>query len=97
MDGPMTLRVLTPGGAAAETACDSVQLFLRDGADGTGGGLVGIRRGHTPAALALDEGPLWASLRGKEVLRLQIGGGFASVRDDVITVLADRVETLKTE
>ena len=91
MDGPMTLRVLTPNGAAAETACDSVVLLLRDGADGRGGDYVGIQRDHAPAALALADGPVRASLDGTDVLRLRVGGGFASVRDNVVTVLTDRV------
>ena len=91
MDGPMTLRVQTPNGAAAETACDSVVLLLRDGADGKGGGFLGVQRDHAPAALALADGPVRASLGGKDVLRLRVGGGFAAVRDNVVTVLTDRV------
>ncbi len=88
---PMLLRLLTPAGTAAEVGCDSVQLTLRDNADGAGGGLVGIRRNHAPAVLALSEGPVRAFLRGETVLRAT-AGGFASVRDNVITVISDSAE-----
>ena len=91
MDGPMTLRIRTPEGTAAEVSCDSAQFFLRDGADGAGGGFVGIRRGHAPAVLALGDGPIRASLGGTDVLRAHANGGFASVSEDVITVLTDSV------
>ncbi len=89
MDGPMTLRIRTPEGTAAEVSCDNVRFFLRDGADGTGGGFVGIQRGHAPAVLALGDGPIRASLGGRSVLRAHVGSGFASVQEDVITVLTD--------
>lgn len=90
---PMTLRVLTPAGIVSETDCDSAVLTIPDGADGRGGGLVGIRRDHAPAILALGEGSIRASLGGKPVLNVSVKGGYASVRDNVITVVTDGAET----
>lgn len=87
----MTLRLVTPEGTAAETACDSVVLTMPDGADGRGGGLVGIERGHAPAVLALGDGALRASLGGEKVFEAVVSDGFASVKDNTITVITDRV------
>ena len=86
---PMILRLLTPGGVAAEVACDSVQLPLREGADGRGGGLVGILRGHAPAVMALTAGEIHASLAGKTVFRARVKDGFASVEKDRLNVITD--------
>ena len=89
---PITLRLLTPEGLAAETLCDSAILTICDGADGRGGGLVGIRRDHAPAVFALGAGRLEASTEGKRVLAASVSGGFASVRDNVITVITDSLQ-----
>lgn len=85
----MTLRLLTPTGVSAETECDSVQLTLRDDAEGKQGGLVGIQRDHAPAVMALGQGPIRASLRQTQVFRATASGGFASVQDNVVTVITD--------
>jgi len=85
----LTLRLLTPTGIGAETTCDSVQLYLRDNAEGRGGGMVGILRNHAPAVMALGKGPVRASLGGETVFSAVAEGGFASVRDNVITVITD--------
>ena len=92
----MTLRLLTPAGTSAEAACDSVQLAIPDGTDGYGGGLVGILRDHEPAVMALAKGTVRASLGGKEVFRADVERGFASVRDNVVTIITDSavVETM---
>ena len=88
-NAPMTLRLLTPGGVSAETPCDSVQLVLRDGVSGQGGGYIGIQRNHTPAVLALGQGTIRASLGQETVFLATAADGFASVRDNVITVITD--------
>lgn len=85
----MTLRLLTPAGVSEETACDSARLPQRDGADGRGGGFVGVQRDHVPAVIALSAGEVRASLAGQVVFRARVEGGFASVRDNVITVITD--------
>lgn len=88
----MTLRLLTPAGVSAAVACDSVQLTLRDGADGRGGGRMGIQRDHAPAVLALGPGLVRASRAGAIVFLAMVGDGFASVKDNVITVITDSAE-----
>ena len=85
----MTLRLLTPTGTSAEAACDSVLLTQRDGAEGHGGGLVGIRADHAPAVIALGEGAVTASLGQNTVFRAAVSGGFASVLDNVVTVITN--------
>ena len=92
-EAPMILKLTTPGGVSDEPACDSVRLTLREGADDRGGGSVGILRDHAPAVMALAPGEVTASLEGRQVFRVRIGGGFASVRDNVITVITDSAET----
>ena len=86
---PMTLRLLTPTGISAEVGCDSIRLTLRDDAEGRGGGAVGILRDHAPAVMALGKGAIRASLAGEVVFRAKADDGFASVRDNVITVITD--------
>lgn len=88
-NAPLTLRLLTPAGTSAEAACDSVQLTLRDDRNGRGGGLIGIRRNHAPAVLAIGKGVIRASLGGKTVFRAVAEDGFASVGDNVVTVITD--------
>lgn len=89
---PMKLLVLTPAGTNAEAGCDSAVLTIRDGADGRGGGLVGIRKDHAPAVFALSDGEIRASLGGETVFRASVRGGFASVRDNIIRVITDSAE-----
>ena len=88
----MTLRLLTPAGLSEEIACDDVILTQRDSVTGRGGGFVGVRAGHAPAVIALGEGPVEASLGAKTVFRASISGGFASVKDDVVTVITDHAD-----
>lgn len=85
----MILRILTPAGVSGEVECDSVQLALRDDAEGRRGGLVGIQRNHAPAVMALGRGEIRASRDGKPVFRAASAGGFAAVKDNVITVITD--------
>ena len=89
---PMTLRIVAPAGTAAEAACDSAVLTLREGTNGKGGGSVGIWKDHAPAVMALGRGPVRASLHGSPVLETMVDGGFASVRDNVITVITGSAE-----
>lgn len=88
----MMLRILTPHGPSAEIPCDSAVLTLRDDVEGQGGGLVGIQKDHAPAVMALGEGEIRASLGGNVVFRAVLQSGFASVRDNVITVITDSAE-----
>ena len=85
----LTLSVSTPDGQSASVTCDRVSCLLKDGADGRGGGWIGILPGHAPMIFSLDRGPVKAGYGEKEVFRAEIGGGFGSVRRDRVTILAD--------
>jgi len=96
-DRLLKLRILTPAGAVAETECDTVLLTLADGRNGRGGGSVGIRSGHAAAIMALADGEATAERDGKAVLRAHVASGFASVSDDVVTVLSDSAALAASE
>ena len=88
---PMRLKLLTPAGQTADVGCDSVVLILQDDREGRGGGKVGVQPGHAPAVMALSDGPIRASLAGKTVLNARTAGGFASVKENVVSVITDSV------
>ncbi len=80
----LSLKVVTPTGTAMETACDAVHLTAADGS-------LGIRRGHLPALILLARGPVMALRGGKILSRLELEGGFATVDNDEVTVLASGI------
>lgn len=90
---PLSLRIVTPGGVAAQVACDSVTLPAADGKDGRGGGSIGIRRGHVRAMIALAHGTVCARLAGAVVYLATVESGLAAVKDDVISIVTDSVKT----
>ena len=90
-DAPLTVRIVTPNGVAAEAACDSVILPVADGKSGAGGSM-GIRRGHARAMIALAEGTVRARLAGNTVLSAAVTSGIASVGGNVVRILAEHVE-----
>ena len=93
MEAKLLLRLLTPEGKGKEIPCDHVNITVRDNALGEGGGSAGIRRGHITAVAALEtDSKLTAKLDGKPVFSCLAAGGFAMVKDDVVTVLTDRFE-----
>ena len=56
-------------------------------------GQIGVLPDHAALVTALEPGVL-SYREGAAVSRLQLGGGFAEVRDNVMTVLADSGQTL---
>ena len=82
------LRVVTPAGAVLDIRCDSVRL---NAADEQGGGSLGIRHGHMPAMIVLERGRLTAFSEGEKIKDIGVGGGVATVSDDVVTVLATEI------
>lgn len=90
--GKLLLRVVTPRGEAAAVSCDSIRMQTPDGMDGKNGGWIGIRRGHTTALMALTEGPVHTFLDGVPVRTITISEGFASVKNDVVTILCSSAE-----
>jgi len=54
-------------------------------------GQIGVLPDHAALVTALEPGPLSYTADGRTT-RMEIGGGFAEVRDNVMTVLADSAE-----
>ncbi|MBQ6824667.1 MAG: hypothetical protein IJP27_08425 [Clostridia bacterium] len=88
----LTLKVITPVGAEKTILCDSVRLHICDGEDGKGGGSYGIHAGHVNAIFALEPGPLLAFRAGEKIFSVHCGSGFATVKQDVITLVAESIE-----
>jgi F-type H+-transporting ATPase subunit epsilon len=85
MSDRLHLRVYTP---ESELVDQDVREVTAEGALGQ----IGVLPDHAALVTALEPGPL--SYRGVDgsVGRLQLGGGFAEVRDNLMTVLADSGE-----
>ncbi len=87
----MTLTLTTPDASRTATV-DAVTFTVPDGEGKTNrGGSVGIRPGHTAALMAVAEGEVVARLRGEEVLRARVDGGFATVDGARVTVFTNRI------
>ena len=90
---PLEFVLVTPEGEAARLLCDSVTVFAADDANGENGGSVGIRRGHLPAVIALESRSyVSARAEGAQVFKARVGGGFAHVRNNTVTVITDSLE-----
>jgi F-type H+-transporting ATPase subunit epsilon len=74
--------VVTPERTWLDELVDSVVLPAYDGE-------IGILHGHTPLIARLGYGEL-RTKTGESVQRYFVDGGFAQVRDDVVTVLTHR-------
>lgn len=91
----LLLIVTAPGGEFSRTECDCVSLTASDGENGDNGGSFGIMKGHIPAVAALEEGSsVTASSGGSIVASFRIGRGFASVKNDVVSVVCESAERL---
>ena len=90
--GPLLLRIVTPEGVDQEIECDSISLWMTEDSRGKGEGSIGIRKGHINAVIALGSGPLSANLNGKPVYSAQTEGGFATVLNDIITVVTPHLD-----
>ncbi len=95
--GLMTLHICTPNGEEQIVECDTLHFSMPDGTDGRGGGRIGIRPGHAASLIAMAPGLLEAFRAGSPVLQMQVGGGFASVKRNTVTVLLDSVQKFKNE
>ena len=92
MAGDLRFRLLTPAGEGFSGPCDYVELTAKDDAAGNGGGSLGIRRGHLPAVVALEEGGRVRVLReGETAYAARVRGGFARITREEVTVLTPEV------
>lgn len=78
------LRVYTPERELVDT---DVREVTAQGAYGQ----IGVLPDHAALVTALEPGPLSFKEDGR-IVRLELGGGFAEVRDNVMTVLAESGE-----
>ena len=83
---PTTLRLqfVTPDRAVATEDVDEVQLPGE-------GGFFGVLPGHAPLLAALAPGPMWYR-KGAETTHAFLGGGFAEVVPDRVSILAPVAE-----
>lgn len=88
----LVLKIVTPGGQKAQVECVSVQLQIPDDEKGQQGGALGIRKGHADALLAVAPGTVKAVSADGAVKEFSVGGGFAFVEKDVVTVLCSETE-----
>ena len=85
----LVLKVITPAGSFGPYRCQSVRLNASDDAEGSGGGSCGIRPGHIESLISVEKGPLTAYSGGEVILSAECGNGFATVEDDVVTVVIE--------
>ena len=87
----LTLKIVSKNGSLGPVSCDSVHLNLPDDTLGKGGGSMGIRPGHIKSLISLERGRITAYLEGNEIFSCQTDVGFATVEDDVVTVVTEKV------
>ena len=87
----LTLRIVTPEAVDRTIECESITLWMAPDSRGKGEGSIGIRKGHTGAVIALGSGPIEAHLAGCTVFAARSEGGFATVLDDVVTVVSPHI------
>lgn len=92
MDGRLLFRLITPAKEVCTVRCDSIILCEKDNAEGQGGSL-GIRPGHLPAVVALEEHSAVRAVSGeKTIFEAAVRGGFARVDAGSVTVLTPSAE-----
>ena len=88
----LTLKIVTPEGIDRTIDCDSVSLWMAPDSKGKGEGSIGIRKDHVNAVIALGNGPVTAQRQGNTIFSAQSDGGFATIRDNVITVVSQHIK-----
>lgn len=91
----LRLIVVTPMGEIFNGECDSLHLNTPDGENGSGGGSVGIRQNHADAIIALQKGIVRAYRSGELSAGIDCENGFATVRDNTVTVVCDVASILE--
>ena len=87
----LTLKIISKDGSLAPVECDSVHLTVSDDNNGGGGGSMGIRPGHIKSLISLDRCPVTAYLEGKEMFSRIADSGFATVENDTVTVVTEKI------
>lgn len=86
----LRLKIISLHGAEDEIECDSVHFIIPSDSNGKGAGSMGIRQGHENALIALAEGPVEAFISGNRIHEENISGGFAIVKDNLVTIVEKR-------
>ena len=89
----LTLKIVTPEGLDQTVECDGVILWMAPDRFGKGEGRIGFRKDHVNTVIALGSGKIEAHLEGKTVYSGHTEGGFATVLDNVITVVSPHVSS----
>jgi F-type H+-transporting ATPase subunit epsilon len=79
---PLTLEIVTPEAKVYSDTIDSVVIPTMEGE-------VGILPGHIPLLTKVANGELRVT-KGAQTLHLAVGGGFAEIDGDKVSVLAER-------
>ncbi len=90
----LTLWVVTPTGTLPSVACDSVHLWVQEDEKGKQGGAYGIRSGHVESLLALQKGTASAYLDNQLIFSATCGNGFATVKNDKVTLVVEFCEPI---
>lgn len=94
MKDKLIFTLFTPHRQFPSLECDSVKLCISDSVSGKFSGSYGIRKGHAKAVFSLAEGKISVSLKEKEVFSAECQGGFATVENDEVRVIADGVKEI---
>lgn len=92
MKDKLTFTLFTPHRTLDPLECDSVRLCIADSVSGKFSGTYGIRKGHAKAVFALAAGRISVGLDGKEIYSVQCDGGFATVENNEVRVIADSIK-----
>jgi len=82
---PLTLEIVTPEAKVYSDTIDSVVIPTLEGE-------IGILPGHIPLLTQVEDGELRV-IKGTQTLFLAVGGGFAEIDGDKVSVLAERAIT----
>ena len=86
---PLRLRIVSRSGCVADLGCSSVRLNIADGEDSKGGGSLGIRQMFLKSVMLLAPGYVTAFQNDEKLSETYITSGFATVINDVVTVITD--------
>ncbi len=84
---PLRLRILSPHGTLLDTKAFSVRLTAVDG-------MIGIHKAHPTALIMLTHGKAEYIKDGKPYSTV-VDGVFAEVKNDVVTVMAEQLQSTK--
>lgn len=88
----MRLKIITVDTHLEREDCDYITLSIADAANGSFSGSYGIKKGHARAAFCLGDGRLTAQRRSEVIFSAETSSGFATVKDNVVTVTVDSIK-----